>query len=295
MGFLDKIWGEMLANPYQMRALQNSNFAFAFNSFFIPMPNHSHRLRCHHDDHDIPIPWDVSFRITLLHSTNLDSVATSFTFTFFSPTTSKGPTSPASLQRSVLIFEHWIGPCFKNPDLRYGNNKFTNDKLALEVDTCPLVTIVLVSRISRLRTRVFKELMKGQTAIAPRPSYLHASYGHFQPLRHQRFCATAVSEAHKAGKGQEIINVTFVDKDGAEKHIKVPVGMSILEAAHENDIELEGSWLGYVEHVKDRWHAPHVICSNVKLMDVEYYNKLEDPTDEENDVLDLAFGLTEIW
>lgn len=34
----------------------------------------------------------------------------------------------------------------------------------------------------------------------------------------------------------------FVDNDG-EKHIKVPVGTSILEAAHENDIELEGNSL----------------------------------------------------
>jgi hypothetical protein len=34
--------------------------------------------------------------------------------------------------------------------------------------------------------------------------------------------------------------VTFVDKEGEEKHIKVPIGMSMLEAAHENDIELEG-------------------------------------------------------
>lgn len=36
------------------------------------------------------------------------------------------------------------------------------------------------------------------------------------------------------------INVAFVDKDGEETHIKVPVGMSMLEAAHENDIDLEG-------------------------------------------------------
>lgn len=28
---------------------------------------------------------------------------------------------------------------------------------------------------------------------------------------------------------------------------------------------------------------------------MEYYNKLDDPTDEENDMLDLAFGLTETW
>lgn len=31
------------------------------------------------------------------------------------------------------------------------------------------------------------------------------------------------------------------------------------------------------------------------MQDVEYYNKLEDPTDEENDMLDLAFGLCETW
>jgi len=29
------------------------------------------------------------------------------------------------------------------------------------------------------------------------------------------------------------------------------------------------------------------------LQDVEYNNELEDPTDEENDMLDLVFGLTE--
>ncbi|KAA8541601.1 hypothetical protein F0562_022753 [Nyssa sinensis] len=74
----------------------------------------------------------------------------------------------------------------------------------------------------------------------------------------------------------------FVDKDG-EKHIKVPIGMSMLEAAHENDIDLEGACEG------------SLACStcHVIIMDTEYYNKLEDPTDEENDMLDLAFGLTE--
>lgn len=36
------------------------------------------------------------------------------------------------------------------------------------------------------------------------------------------------------------ISVTFVDKDGDEHQLNVPIGMSMLEAAHENDIELEG-------------------------------------------------------
>nr|GMD64743.1 adrenodoxin-like protein 2, mitochondrial isoform X1 [Ipomoea batatas] len=73
------------------------------------------------------------------------------------------------------------------------------------------------------------------------------------------------------------------NKDGEEQQIKVPLGMSMLEAAHENDIELEGACEG------------SLACStcHVIVMDMEYYNKLEDPEDEENDMLDLAFGLTE--
>jgi len=31
------------------------------------------------------------------------------------------------------------------------------------------------------------------------------------------------------------------------------------------------------------------------IQDVNYYNKMEDPVDEENEMLDLAFGLTETY
>ena len=94
------------------------------------------------------------------------------------------------------------------------------------------------------------------------------------------FLSTTSNEGNEQ---KETISVTFVDKDGEEQHIRVPVGMSMLEAAHENDIELEGACEG------------SLACStcHVIVMDVEYYNKLEDPTDEENDMLDLAFGLSE--
>jgi hypothetical protein len=40
--------------------------------------------------------------------------------------------------------------------------------------------------------------------------------------------------------------------------------------------------------------AVALLTSNFnRIQDTKYYNKLEDPTDEENDMLDLAFGLTE--
>ncbi|KAK4778739.1 hypothetical protein SAY86_006267 [Trapa natans] len=103
----------------------------------------------------------------------------------------------------------------------------------------------------------------------------------------QKNCLYSTTSSNDAS-GEEAeqkqkISVTFVDKDGEEKHIKVPIGMSMLEAAHENDIELEGACEG------------SLACStcHVIVMNMEYYNKLEDPSDEENDMLDLAFGLTE--
>ncbi|XP_030968828.1 adrenodoxin-like protein 1, mitochondrial [Quercus lobata] len=79
------------------------------------------------------------------------------------------------------------------------------------------------------------------------------------------------------------ICVTFIEKDGEEKVINVPIGMSMLEAALKHDIDIEGACEG------------SCACStcHVIVQDMEYYNKLEDPTDEENDMLDLAFGLTE--
>lgn len=104
-------------------------------------------------------------------------------------------------------------------------------------------------------------------------------------FKKHNFLSTTTSNntAESESEEKETISVTFVDKDGEEKHIKVPIGMSMLEAAHENDIELEGACEG------------SLACStcHVIVMDVEYYNKLEDPTDEENDMLDLAFGLCE--
>ncbi|XP_049936361.1 uncharacterized protein LOC116263807 isoform X2 [Nymphaea colorata] len=107
---------------------------------------------------------------------------------------------------------------------------------------------------------------------------------HYFPYMKHSF--TTSTEDHDSGnqqkKEKEMISVTFIDKDGEENLVKVPVGMSILEAAHANDIELEGAC------------EASLACStcHVIVTDMEFYNKLEDPTDEENDMLDLAFGLT---
>ncbi|KAL4857527.1 Adrenodoxin-like protein 2 [Chlorella vulgaris] len=82
----------------------------------------------------------------------------------------------------------------------------------------------------------------------------------------------------------ESISVTFKDeKDGTEQTVRVAIGKSLLEAAHENEIELEGACEG------------SLACStcHVIVEDQDYYDRLPEPDDDENDMLDLAFGLTD--
>jgi len=154
-------------------------------------------------------------------------------------------------------------------------------------------------RLSRLGSRIVKELPRERHLSMCGKRILQRSYGQYlqsSPMlqrqtrsfkealfsNNHKFCTSFSTTSEKGGEKTEKINVTFVDKDGEEIHIKVPVGMNILEAAHENDIELEGACEG------------SLACStcHVIVMDTKYYNKLEEPTDEENDMLDLAFGLT---
>lgn len=113
--------------------------------------------------------------------------------------------------------------------------------------------------------------------------FFTSSLGSSALLTPVRSNGLSTSAAAKPEADAEKISVTFVDKDGDETEIKVPVGMSMLEAAHENGIELEGACEG------------SLACStcHVIIMDEDLYHKLPEPSDEENDMLDLAFGLTE--
>ncbi|KAM7471893.1 hypothetical protein LguiA_010076 [Lonicera macranthoides] len=142
---------------------------------------------------------------------------------------------------------------------------------------------MFIYKFSLLGAQVIKVLTQAPLTSTRRISYLHRVQNHYLwPLRHEPFSTSAADKATEENEEKKIC-VTFADKDGEEQHIKVPIGMSMLEAAHENDIELEGACEG------------SLACStcHVIVMDLEYYNKLEDPADEENDMLDLAFGLTE--
>ncbi len=75
--------------------------------------------------------------------------------------------------------------------------------------------------------------------------------------------------------------MTFVEADGTRKQVDAPVGLSLLEIAHRNDIDIEGACEG------------SLACSTCHvIVDPEWYPKLEKATEDEEDMLDLAFDLT---
>ncbi len=75
--------------------------------------------------------------------------------------------------------------------------------------------------------------------------------------------------------------IVFIINDNEEKVVEAPVGLSILEIAHKNDIDLEGACEGSLACA-----TCHVI------LDEDIYHKLGEPSEAESDMLDLAFGLT---
>ncbi len=75
--------------------------------------------------------------------------------------------------------------------------------------------------------------------------------------------------------------MTFIHTDGTEKTVDAPLGISVLEIAHKNSISLEGACEG------------SLACSTCHvIVDKEWYGKLKNASEEEEDMLDLAFGLT---
>lgn len=103
--------------------------------------------------------------------------------------------------------------------------------------------------------------------------------------RRRRFSTQApLSHGHiDPPKPGEELYVTFIDKEGDEHKFAVSKGDNLLDIAQENDLEMEGACGG------------SCACStcHVIVEDPDTYDKMEEPDDDENDMLDLAFGLTE--
>ena len=75
--------------------------------------------------------------------------------------------------------------------------------------------------------------------------------------------------------------MTFIHPDGRRQDVEAPLGLSVLEIAHRNDIDLEGACEG------------SLACSTCHvIVDEVFFGGIPEPTEDEEDMLDLAFGLT---
>ncbi len=75
--------------------------------------------------------------------------------------------------------------------------------------------------------------------------------------------------------------ITFIDPEGTPHEVDAPEGLSVLEIAHRNDIDLEGACEG------------SLACSTCHvIVDENWYGQLDEACEDEEDMLDLAFGLT---
>jgi len=76
--------------------------------------------------------------------------------------------------------------------------------------------------------------------------------------------------------------MTFIERDGKRREVDAPLGLSVLEIAHRHGIDIEGACEG------------SLACSTCHvIVDGNWFGKLGTPTEDEEDMLDLAFGLEE--
>ena len=75
--------------------------------------------------------------------------------------------------------------------------------------------------------------------------------------------------------------MTFILKDGSPKEVDAPIGLSVLEIAHRNHIDIEGACEG------------SLACSTCHVVvEKTWFDKLAPASDDEEDMLDLAAGVT---
>ncbi|MCJ1344547.1 hypothetical protein MMC31_002750 [Peltigera leucophlebia] len=122
----------------------------------------------------------------------------------------------------------------------------------------------------------------GMSAVGPR--YRAGCYQLF-PRARRRFTISASvmhGQLTPPRPGEEV-HVTFIDKEGLESSFAVAEGDNLLDIAQSEDIDMEGACGGSCA-----CSTCHVIVESSEM-----YDRIPEPDDDENDMLDLAFGLTE--
>lgn len=76
--------------------------------------------------------------------------------------------------------------------------------------------------------------------------------------------------------------MVFVERDGTRREVEAPLGLSVLEIAHRHGVDIEGACEG------------SLACSTCHvIVESAWFPRLVKPTEDEEDMLDLAFDLQE--
>jgi 2Fe-2S ferredoxin len=76
--------------------------------------------------------------------------------------------------------------------------------------------------------------------------------------------------------------MTFIERGGIRREVDAALGLSVLEIAHKHGVDIEGACEG------------SLACSTCHvIVDRAWFDRLAEPTEDEEDMLDLAFGLEE--
>ena len=102
---------------------------------------------------------------------------------------------------------------------------------------------------------------------------------YFRPF-FPRFVRSHIS-TREGGIGRSA-TFTFINKDGSRTQVIGKYGKTVLEVGHENNIELEGACEG------------SLACSTCHvILEQKLFDQLGEPSEREDDLLDLAPGLTD--
>jgi ferredoxin, 2Fe-2S len=75
--------------------------------------------------------------------------------------------------------------------------------------------------------------------------------------------------------------MVFIEADGSRREVEAPLGDTVLQVARRHDIDIEGACEG------------SLACSTCHvIVDPEWYDLLKEASEDEEDMLDLAFNLT---
>ncbi|XP_069483010.1 ferredoxin-2, mitochondrial isoform X4 [Ambystoma mexicanum] len=159
--------------------------------------------------------------------------------------------------------------------------KLSKKSELLSIPSCGLQSSTAMAASMVLR-RIDRTLRAGRCVARITP--LHAGFGQGTAAVQEgarSFPTTGVYEAQEKSQKlepcEEEVNVVFVDRSGQQIPVKAKVGENVLHLAHRYEIELEGAC------------EASLACSTCHVyVSADHRDKLPDPDEREEDMLDMA-------